>query len=88
MISSHSSANRGMRPNWSHRSTSHVGAALAISLGLLSSSPAFAQTLDGDAIRDLALQGTWTAENDFGFWSWSEDNTVCLRKGRVFDPTQ
>ena len=87
MISSHSSANREMRPNWSHRSTAHLGAALAISLGLLSSSPAFAQTLDGDTIRDLALQGTWAAQGAVsGFWSWSEDNTVCLRMGRVFDP--
>ena len=48
-------------------------------LGVLANSPAEAQTLDGTAVEKLALQGTWAAENDWGNWSWSEDNTVCLR---------
>jgi len=52
---------------------------LLLTLGLLANSPAEAQALDGPAIQKLALQGTWAAENDWGYWSWSEDNTVCLR---------
>jgi hypothetical protein len=36
-----------------------------------------------DAIRKLALKGTWAAQNDWGYWSWSEDGTLCLR---VFGP--
>ncbi len=50
-----------------------------LALGVLANSPAEAQTLDGTAVEKLALQGTWAAENDWGNWSWSEDNTVCLR---------
>jgi len=50
-----------------------------LTLGVLANSPAEAQTLDGTAVEKLALQGTWAAENDWGNWSWSEDNTVCLR---------
>ena len=50
-----------------------------LTLSVLANSPAEAQTLDGTAVEKLALQGTWAAENDWGNWSWSEDNTVCLR---------
>ena len=53
-----------------------------MSLGLLANSPAVAQELNGAKIRDLALQATWAAEHpEFGYWSWSQDNTVCLRIG-------
>ena len=52
---------------------------LMLTLCLLANSPAEAQALDGTAIQKLALQGTWAAEKDWGNWSWSEDNTVCLR---------
>ena len=53
---------------------------LLLTLGLLANSPAEAQALDGPAIQKLALQGTWAAENDWGYWSWKEDNSICLRK--------
>jgi hypothetical protein len=55
-------------------------AGIAIALGCFSSSSASAQALDGNAIHELALKGTWAAENDWGYWSWSEDKTVCFRK--------
>ena len=58
----------------------HTCTGLIITLGFFSSSLANAQALDEKAIQDLALQGTWAAEKkDWGYWSWSEDNTVCLR---------
>ncbi len=53
--------------------------ALIISLGLLSSSQADAQALDGTAIKNLALQGTWASQDGWGYWSWKEDNSVCIR---------
>ena len=37
------------------------------------------QALNKDALTKLALQGTWQARHDYGFWSWGEDNSVCLR---------
>ena len=52
---------------------------LILTLGLLANSPAEAQALKGTAIQKLALQGTWAAEKDWGYWSWGADNTVCLR---------
>ena len=52
---------------------------LMLTLGLLANSPAEAQALKGTAIQKLALQGTWVAEADWGYWSWGADNTVCLR---------
>ncbi len=52
---------------------------LMLTLCLLANSPAEAQALDGTAIQKLALQGTWVAERAWGNWSWSEDNTICLR---------
>ena len=53
---------------------------LMLTLGLLANSPAEAQELDGPAIQKLALQGTWAAEKKgIGYWSWKEDNSVCLR---------
>ncbi len=59
-----------------------VGLALMLTLGLLASSPAAAQALDGNAIQKLALQGTWAAEYpEWGNWSWNKDETVCLRVG-------
>ena len=54
-----------------------------MTLGLLGSSPAVAQALDGNAVRDIALQGTWAAEYDWGYWTWSGDDSVCVR---VFEP--
>ncbi len=53
---------------------------LMLTLGLLANSPVEAQALDGPAIQKLALQGMWAAENDYGYWSWKEDNSICLRK--------
>lgn len=38
-----------------------------------------AQALDGAELRDLALRGTWSASLGYGYWTWKEDNTVCLR---------
>jgi hypothetical protein len=53
---------------------------LMLTLGLLANSPAEAQELDSAAIQQLALQGTWAAEDpEFGNWSWNKDKTVCLR---------
>jgi hypothetical protein len=53
-----------------------------LALGLLANSPAEAQELDSAAIQQLALQGTWVAENpEWGNWSWNKDETVCLRVG-------
>jgi len=73
-----------MHPISNHRLISRAFAGLAISLGFLGSYPAVAEVLDGEAIRNLALRGTWAAvPSDWGYWSWSEDNTVCLR---VFGP--
>jgi hypothetical protein len=37
------------------------------------------QALNKDALTKLALQGTWQARSAYGHWSWSEDNSVCLR---------
>ena len=55
---------------------------LILTLGLLANSPAEAQELDSAAIQNLALQGTWVAENpEWGNWSWNKDETVCLRVG-------
>jgi len=53
--------------------------ALALMLMLLASFSAKAQALDGNAVNQLALKGSWAAEDDFGFWNWDEDGTVCLR---------
>jgi hypothetical protein len=53
---------------------------LMLTLGLLANSPVEAQALDGPAIQKLALQGMWAADNDYGYWSWKEDNSICLRK--------
>jgi hypothetical protein len=45
-------------------------------------SPAQAQELDGTTIMKLALQGTWETEYaEYGYWSWAEDKTVCLKLG-------
>ncbi len=55
---------------------------LILTLSLLANSPAEAQELDSAAIQNLALQGTWAAENpEWGNWSWNKDETVCLRVG-------
>lgn len=83
MLRAHCGKSQCIHQDTSRRSVSAVAAALAVSLELFSSSSAVAQALHGDAIQDLALQGTWAAQNDWGYWSWSEDNTLCLR---VFGP--
>ncbi len=65
--------------NYRHmRRSASLGLMLALSL--IANSPAVAQALDGPAIQKLALQGMWAAEHDWGYWSWKEDNTICLRK--------
>jgi hypothetical protein len=66
----------------SNRGKRLASLALMLTLGLLASSPAEAQALDGTAIQKLALQGTWAAEHpEFGNWIWNKDKTVCLRIG-------
>lgn len=64
------------------------GIARSLSFGLIWLSgpflvvPALAQELDGEGVRRLALEGIWEAEHaEYGFWSWNEDGTVCLRVG-------
>ena len=58
---------------------------LLVSMVLFSGSGAAAEELDGSAVEDLALQGIWAAEEDgYGYWSWNEDRSVCLR---LNDPT-
>jgi hypothetical protein len=52
---------------------------LTVVLVLLVSVSSKAQELDGDAIKQLALQGKWVADDDWGIWSWAKDGTVCLR---------
>jgi len=53
---------------------------LSISMGLFAGSASAEQELDGSAVEKLALQGTWAAEeNSYGYWSWNEDGSVCLR---------
>lgn len=62
-----------------------VGISTCVSLILLVfASQAGAQALPGTDVRALALQGTWSANaSGFGYWTWSDDQTVCLR---LFDP--
>ncbi len=64
---------------WSLRPITCVGRASFIVMLCLFASPSLAEQLDGAAVRELALQGTWQAQNDWGYWSWSEDGSVCLR---------
>ena len=53
---------------------------LILALGLFSISQAAAETLDGDAVKKLALQGMWVSDDkNYGNWSWNQDNSVCLR---------
>lgn len=52
---------------------------LVVSHSVFGHSQAASQALDGSAIRDLALRGTWLAQEHWGYWSWSDDNSVCLR---------
>jgi hypothetical protein len=55
---------------------------LVLALGLLASAEAAAETLDSATLQNLALQGTWAAEDaEIGYWSWNKDKTVCLRIG-------
>ena len=61
------------------RLMSRLCAALLAAACIFGNSPVRAQALGEDAVRELALQGTWAAEKDWGYWSWSDDNTVCLR---------
>lgn len=51
-------------------------------LALSICSAAKAQELDGTAVMRLAIKGAWQAEHaEYGYWSWADDNTVCLRLG-------
>ena len=44
--------------------------------------PALAQDLNGEALKKLALAGTWQAEHaEYGFWNWDNSGSVCLRLG-------
>jgi len=53
---------------------------LMVTFGLLTNFPANAQALNGTALKELALQGTWQAQHDVGgYWNWKEDNLVCVR---------
>jgi len=61
------------------RTACRVGTALIMTFGFLVSSPVVAQALDGNAVQALALQGTWAAEKDWGYWTWNADDTVCVR---------
>jgi hypothetical protein len=62
-----------------------LAGSLIFTIALFSGSVAAAQELDGSAVKDLALQGIWDAqERGYGYWSWNEDGSVCLRKN---DPT-
>jgi len=55
---------------------------LGLSLGSFFVVPAQAQELDGEAVKQLALKGTWEAEHaEYGLWNWNDDGTVCLRLG-------
>jgi hypothetical protein len=57
-----------------------------LALGIFAGSQAVAETLDGPSIRKLALQGTWAAHDKWsGYWSWSADNSVCLRLFDQYD---
>jgi hypothetical protein len=56
-----------------------VGFGLALMLGLFGASPVAAEALGGPKLQELALGGVWASENDWGFWEWHADNTVCLR---------
>ena len=71
---------RRLKPsNWGKR-LANIG--LMLTLSLLAYSPAKAQELDRAAIKELALRGTWVAEDlEVGNWSWNKDQTVCLRLG-------
>ncbi len=75
--------NHGIRQSKpSNRGKRLASLGLMLALGLLAISPAEAQELDSAAIQQLALQGTWVAENpEWGNWSWNKDETVCLRVG-------
>jgi len=58
---------------------------LLFSTGLFAGFGAAAEELNGSAVQDLALQGTWAAEEDgYGYWSWNEDGSVCVR---LHDPS-
>ncbi len=65
-------------PNKYHASV--LGLALLVFSAFWSAAPA--QELDGKALEGLALQGIWEAEHaEYGYWSWSDDGTICLRVG-------
>ncbi len=64
------------------RITRQIYFGLVMMLGVFVYSPAQAQELDGAALEELALRGTWVAEyRAMGIWSWNEDKTVCYRIG-------
>jgi hypothetical protein len=52
---------------------------LTLTLTILAGLPVRAEALDGSAINELAQDGKWVADDDWGIWSWAKDGTVCLR---------
>ena len=65
------------------RITRQIYFGLVMMLAAFVYSPAQAQELDGAALQELALRGTWVAEHRTlgSNWTWNEDKTVCVRQG-------
>ena len=62
-----------------------VAFAMMSALSLSDTAYASEETLDNSALNSLALSGIWEAqERDMGYWSWNDDQSVCLR---IFGPT-
>jgi hypothetical protein len=71
-----------MRQNSKGLFRAAIGAVASLLLVPATLVPVLAQALDGDALRVLALRGTWKAEHpEYGFWTWDKNGTVCLRVG-------
>lgn len=49
-----------------------------IALGLLLSPSVQAKELDGAALLNVMLQGTWVVAYPHGNWIWKKDGAVCL----------
>jgi hypothetical protein len=79
MVYSGNLVDETIQPVRSNQWPCRAGAGILLILGVLCESPAPAQELDGNAIQQLAHQGIWAAEQDWGYWSWSADKKVCLR---------
>ncbi|SDE81086.1 hypothetical protein [Ruegeria marina] len=40
--------------------------------------------IQGDQLHELMFRGLWDAEHEeYGYWSWNKDGTVCLRIGGI-----